>query len=243
MSTSAALRRVALYGRVSTSDQDVGSQLARLRSFIDGAATDTTRGPVEYVDDGVSGSLDSRPAFDRLRDEIRADGFDVVVAAKLDRLGRSARSVLDFFNLCEQHAVRVVLVDQAIDTATPAGRLLRTVMAAVAEFEADIIRERTRDAMAAFKAGTRVPKGRVGRKPVVTPELVAQIRALRDERGLQWSAIARTVHHPSSSCRKWYSAARAGKPRVINGSGEFPPPSDEQGALLSAPNGTDSSRP
>lgn len=221
--------RVAIYARVSTSDQDVAAQLGRLRSS--GAFDPVLDGTRQFVDDGVSGSLKTRPAFDALRDEIRAGAVDVVVAAKLDRLGRSAAAVLQFFDLCEEHGVRVVLVDQSIDTATPAGRLLRTVMAAVAEFEGDLIRERTQQAMTAFKTGARVPRGPVGRPSVVTPELVAQIRALREERRLKWSAIARTVHHPSSSCRKWYSAARAGTLRAINPPNQFATPSAAPGQL------------
>lgn len=223
-------RRSASYSRVSTSEQSTIQQLERLRNAAPGAA--------EYVDDAVSGRLDHRPEFDRLRTAIERREVGEVYVCKIDRLGRSAKAVLEFFELAERHGCRVVVTDQGVDTSTPVGRVVRTILAALAELEADLIRERTQAAMDSFKDGSRTPKGRVGRKPVVTPELVAQIRTLREGRGLQWSAIARTVHHPASSCRKWYSASRAGKLRVINGPGEFPPTSGKQGDLSAVPKGT-----
>ncbi len=210
--------RVGIYARVSTTVQDVQAQLARLRPIAAGL------GPVtgEYVDDGVSGRLVSRPEFDRLRDDIRARRLSALVASRLDRLGRSARAILEFFDLAEEHGVRVVLADQSVDTSTSAGRVVRTVLAALAELEADLIRDRTQDAMDAFKAGTRAPKGKVGRPPRLTANLLAEIRRLRDS-GLKWNAVALRLHVPASSARKWYANAKRGTPtpptetpRVIN---------------------------
>lgn len=205
--------RVGIYARVSTSDQDVTAQLARLRAA---PALASATEVYEFVDDGVSGSLDSRPAFDRLREQIQARAVDIVVSSKLDRLGRSAKAVLEFFDLAESRGVRVLLADQAIDTATPAGRLLRTVMAAVAEFEGDLIRERTQHAMDAFKAGLRrTSTGRpVGRPRKVTPDLVDRVRELRGQ-GLKWREIAIRVHLPTGTVRK---ALRPSKPSVENSS-------------------------
>jgi DNA invertase Pin-like site-specific DNA recombinase len=160
-------------------------------------------GAVEYVDGAVSGRLDSRPEFDRPWTEIRAGRVGTVVAAKLDRPGRSAKAVLELFDLCEQRGTKVVLTDQVIDTGTQVGRMLRTVLAAVAGFERDLVRERTQHAIDAFKAGTRVPKGKVGRPFVATPEKVARAVALRrDNPELTWSEIAERVSLSRETVRR-----------------------------------------
>jgi DNA invertase Pin-like site-specific DNA recombinase len=214
--------RGAIYGRVSTGGQaeSLETQLGRLRAAVPGA--------VEFVDSGYSGRRDDRPAFNRLLEDIRAGRVAAVTATKLDRLGRSAKSILSFFTEAETHDVRVVVLDQQIDTSTPVGRMIRTVLAAMAELEADLGAERTRDAMAAIRSGARTTKsGRPpGRPAVVTPELLERIRQLRETPGPDgkqrtWAQIARAAHHPSGSIRKWYGTLRAGIPRVINARGEL----------------------
>lgn len=87
---------------------------------------------------------------------------------KLDRLGRSARAILEFFNEADAHGARVVALDQAIGASTPVRHLVRTVLAAMAELEADLIAERTREAMAAIKEGLRPTKS--GKPPGNVPE-------------------------------------------------------------------------
>ncbi len=208
--------RVALYGRTSTDSQgeSLETQLARLRVAVPGA--------VEFVDAGISGRGVDRPAFDRLLAEVRSERVVSVTVTKLDRLGRSAKTILEFFNEAEAHHVRVVVVDQAIDTSTPVGRMVRTVLAAMAELEADLIAERTREAMAAFKTGAR--KTRSGR-PVgcprrLTPEIVQRIREERGK-GLQWSVVAQHVGIPAGTCRKVGPAPQSDNPRAENPPPEF----------------------
>lgn len=206
----------AIYARVSTSDQSVEQQLSRLRVASPGA--------LEFVDLAASGRSEDRPSFLKLKAQIETGEISSVHAVKLDRLGRSAQSLLAFFELCGDRAVRVVVLDQAIDTSTSAGRLVRTVLAAVAEFESDLIRDRTRDALGAIHSGARATRsGRpVGRPPRLTRELLEQIRQLREVDGLRWSQVALRLHVPASSARKWYANARRGAatppaktPRVI----------------------------
>lgn len=185
----------AIYARVSTEEQSVEQQLDRMRPLAPAAT--------EFVDSGVSGRLDSRPAFDRLREAIGVGSVSAVFVVKLDRLGRSAKSVLEFFEEAEAHGTRVVVVDQQIDTSTPVGRLVRTILAAMAELEADLIRERTRDAMAAFKAGVRKPKAPLGRPRVVTSEKLATASRIRKERPkIQWSELAQRVGIRSETLRR-----------------------------------------
>jgi len=214
--------RPALYGRVSTTGQgeSLETQLTRLRSSAPGA--------VEFVDAGVSGRGVDRPAFDRLLGEVRAGRVSVVTVTKLDRLGRSARAILEFFNDAEAHHVRVVVLDQAIDSSSPVGRLVRTVLAAMAELEADLIAERTREAMAAFKTGARKTRsGRpVGRPRRLTPQIVQRIREER-AKGLEWSVVAQHVGIPAGTCRKVGPAPRSDNPRAENPPPEFRAPMGE----------------
>ncbi len=213
------IRAVLIYGRTSTDRQSesLETQLARLRTSVPGA--------VEFVDAGVSGPGVDRPAFDHLLEEIGSGHVGSVTVTKLDRLGRSAKTILEFFNDAEAHGVRVVVLDQAIDTSTPVGRLVRTVLAAMAELEADLIAERTREAMAAFKMGTRTTRsGRpVGRPRRLTPEIVRRIREER-AKGLMWSVVAQHVGIPAGTCRKVGSAPRSETPRAENPPPEFRTP-------------------
>jgi DNA invertase Pin-like site-specific DNA recombinase len=208
----------AIYARASTVEQTCVQQLDRLRVVAPGA--------LEYVDEGVSGCLSSRPALDRLRSDIVAGRVGSVYAVKVDRLGRSVRSVLEFFDLCEAHNVRVVLVDQAIDTSTPMGRFARTSWAAFAELEVDLIRERTRDAMAAIKAGTRRTRtGRPpGRQPRLTPELVAAVvEARRRKPPVPYRILAVRLGIPKGTCRRAFSLASRGLPAFVTPAGSQRP--------------------
>lgn len=185
----------AIYARVSTEDQSVEQQLDRLRRVAPGA--------MEYVDIGWSGKAAERPSFKRMREEVAAKRIDTIYVVKLDRLGRSVANILEFFQEMEIAGTRVVILDQSIDTSSPMGKLLRTILAAVAELEADLISERTQAAMDAIRNGLRKTKtGRpVGRPLKVTPTIAKRIHELRNQ-GLKWREIAIRVHIPEGTCRK-----------------------------------------
>ena len=194
--------RAALYAWVSTEDQTVATQLDSLTHRADDLGFVIPEGQI-YADQGVSGRADSRPEFDRLRESIRSRSIDVVLVTKLDRIARSVRTALEFFDEAEAAGVRIVVTDQSIDTATPAGRLTRTILAGVAEFEGELIRERTRTAMAAIRSGARQTRsGRpVGRPRRVTLELAKRAAHLRGA-GLRWKEVAQQVGLPAETCRK-----------------------------------------
>jgi DNA invertase Pin-like site-specific DNA recombinase len=130
--------RVGLYARVSTADQTPENQLAVLRAFAEARGWVVT----EFVDHGISGTRSSRPALDSLLAAAQARRIDAVLATKLDRVARSTRHLVDLAAELEALGVDLVVTDQSIDTTTPAGRLLFHVLAAIAEFERDLIRER-----------------------------------------------------------------------------------------------------
>jgi DNA invertase Pin-like site-specific DNA recombinase len=157
-----------------------------------------------YVDDGVSGSFDTRPAFDRLKQAVQGRELSAVFVTKLDRLGRSDRGLLEFYGLAEAAGVRVVVTDQGIDTGTSVGRLLRTILAGVAEFERDLIVDRTQARMDAIKAGLPTVSGRPpGRPRRVTSEKVEEVRRLRSlVPPPKWSVVAQRIGLPAETLRK-----------------------------------------
>lgn len=139
------------YARVSTAGQDLASQEDALQA----AGCERT-----YADHGVSGSLASRPEWDRLRDALR-DG-DTLVVTKLDRMGRSLRHVLEAVDDLDDAGVALRILDLAADTSTASGRMVLSVLGAVAELERELARERT---LAGLEAARR--RGRVGGRPRV----------------------------------------------------------------------------
>jgi len=145
--------RVALYARVSTTEQHPEIQLHALRAYATARGLEVAQ---EYVDHGVSGATARRVALDRLLADARRRRFDVLAVVKLDRLARSVRHLTTLAADFEALGVDLVVLDQAIDTSTPSGRLLFTVLAGIAEFERDLIRERTVAGMqAARRRGVR----------------------------------------------------------------------------------------
>jgi putative DNA-invertase from lambdoid prophage Rac len=179
----------AIYARVSTTDQDCEIQLAELRDYVRRRDW-TIQG--EYIDQGISGSKASRPALYRLMTDAAKRLFDVVLVWKLDRFGRSVLHLNQQLASLNASGVRFIAVSQALDTdaSNPTSRLLLHILASVAEFEREMIRERTlsgvRAAMANGKAVGR-PR-RVFRRD--------EVRKLRDDESLSWREIARRLGVP-----------------------------------------------
>ena len=185
-------RRAACYARVSTTEQAPENQLAALRAFA-GA-----RGwrPTEYVDHGVSGAKERRPALDALLAAARARKVDLVACVKLDRLARSTHHLVTLGKELEALGVDLVVLDQAIDTTTPSGRLLFHVLAAIAEFERDLIRERVVAGIRRARAQGR----RLGRPRLYRVDL-AEARRRRD-RGWSYRQIAKQLGGHGASIRR-----------------------------------------
>lgn len=178
--------KAAIYARVSTDKQTAENQLADLRKMA--AVYDWTL-TAEYIDLGISGAKDrhSRPQFDKLFQAIQDRRFDVVMGWSLDRLGRSVRDMAEFVEHLNRHKVDLYLHKERIDTTTPAGRLMFNVMASVAEFERERIRERV-------KAGieTARRKGKKLGRPKTAIPVERQIKDLRQQ-GMGILKIAKTV--------------------------------------------------
>ena len=149
--------RAAIYARVSTVDQEPENQLAELRRYV------TARGwtAVEFVDRGISGAKDRRPALDEMLSAARRRKVDVVICWRLDRLGRNLRHLVVLLEELQALGVAFVSLNEGIDATTPAGRLQMAVLGAIAQFERERIAERVRAGLARARAqGTRL-----GRRP------------------------------------------------------------------------------
>lgn len=149
--------RAAIYVRVSTTDQTCDNQLLELHRYI--AARGWTG--VDYVDQGISGAKDRRPALDTLLMDARRRRFDVLVVWRLDRLGRSLRHLVTLLEDVQALGIAFVSLAEGIDATTPAGKLQMHILAAIAEFERARIAERVRAGLARVKARGQ----RLGRRP------------------------------------------------------------------------------
>lgn len=139
--------RVALYARVSTTDkgQDPELQLRELREYAGRRGWTTVE---EYVDKGVSGVKESRPALNRLLADARCRKFDVIAVWKLDRFGRSLKHLITTLAELESLGIAFVSLRDGFDLSTPSGRLMFQIIGAMGEFERNLIRERVRAGMA-----------------------------------------------------------------------------------------------
>src|SRR5262245_44568038 len=132
------VKRAALYMRVSTKGhgQTTETQALALRDYV------AHRGFIvidEYKDEGISGSKDSRPALDKLMRDARARKFDVVIVARFDRFARSVSHLLRALEEFNHLGVNFVSLSESVDTSTPMGTMIFTVLAAVAELERNLI--------------------------------------------------------------------------------------------------------
>jgi DNA invertase Pin-like site-specific DNA recombinase len=164
------------YARVSTRDQNPDAQTDALRSA----------GCEKIFVEHASGVLAKRPALDDALEYLR-DG-DTLVVTKLDRLGRSVRNLKEVAEGLQLRRVGLKALSQGIDTTTPGGRLFFHMLAAIAEFEHDLIVERTHDGLAAARARGR--KG--GGRHKMTPTKVRQAQAMYDEKTYTVQQIAET---------------------------------------------------
>src|SRR5467141_1959812 len=149
--------RSAVYARVSTFDQEPENQLAEIRRYVTARVWTT----VEYVDRGVSGAKDRRPALDELLKDAKRRRFDVLVVWRLDRLGRNLKHLITMLDELQALGVAFVSLAEGIDATTPAGRLQMHLLGAIAEFERGRIRER----VVAGLQRARANGVRLGRQP------------------------------------------------------------------------------
>jgi DNA invertase Pin-like site-specific DNA recombinase len=188
--------RCAIYARVSTADQHAENQLAELRRYVEARGWTISR---EFVDRGVSGAKERRPALDELTRDARRRRFDVVACWRLDRLGRNLKHLITLLDEWQATGIAFVSLGEGIDATSPAGKLQLHILAAIAEFERGRIVERVRAGLARAKAQGR----RLGRRPyAITDERFATVAHLSVREAAETLGVSRSVVHRWRLSRK-----------------------------------------
>lgn len=167
------MKKAAIYTRVSTQDQSVDMQVSDLRRYCEQRSFEVYK---EYSDQGVSGTKDHRPALDQLMADARKRRFDVVACWRFDRWARSTKHLITALEEFRHLGIDFISFQENIDTSSPLGKAVFTIVSAIAELEKNIIVERV-------KAGLRNAKAkgkRLGRRPLIDARL---LRTVSDMRG------------------------------------------------------------
>src|SRR5467141_3361245 len=198
---SESAQRVAIYARVSTTShgQDVGLQTRELRQFAEARGW-TVAG--QYIDAGVSGAKDSRPELNRLMADAHKRRFDIVCVWRFDRFARSVSHLLRALETFKALGIDFVSFSEQMDTSTPAGKMVFTVLGAVAELERSLTVERVRAGLRNARA-----KGKTLGRPRVAVDVV-RITVLRSQ-GLSWAKIADELGYSRSLVQKTLANGRA----------------------------------
>jgi DNA invertase Pin-like site-specific DNA recombinase len=193
--------RVAIYARVSTVNhgQDVSMQTRELRQFAEARGW---RMAGEYIDAGVSGTKDSRPELNRLMADAHKRRFDVVCVWRFDRFARSVSHLLRALETFKALGIDFVSYSEQMDTSTPAGKMVFTVLGAVAELERSLIVERVRAGLRNARAkGKSLGRPRMGVDAAKIGRLREQGRSIReiaDELGYSRSLVHKTLANRES---------------------------------------------
>ena len=139
--------KIAIYARVSTEDQHANKQVMAMKEYCEKFSHEV----FDVYVDVISGKTTSRPEFNRLLDDMRKYKFNCIMVTKLDRIGRSLSHLLSLFDEFKRKGVNFIATTQNIDTTTATGTLLFQIMGAFAEFERNIISERTKEGLAKAK--------------------------------------------------------------------------------------------
>jgi len=184
MSKNREVRRVALYCRVSTGEQDTAMQVDELRRMAEARGWEVAA----VVEEKKSGRK-LRPGRQQLAKDAKAGKYDAVMVWKLNRWGRSTADLVTSIKDLDESGVTFISLKEGIDLSTTAGRLVANILASIAEFEADNIRENVVSGLQhAKKHGTRSGKA-IGR-PAIAAERSIEVRALRTQ-GLSLPAIVK----------------------------------------------------
>ena len=173
--------RIAIYARVSTTDQSTESQLLDLRRYVSDRGWQAYQ---EYCDNGISGTKDSRPALNELMNDAKKRRFDAVLVWRFDRFARSTKHLILALETFKNLGIDFVSYQENIDTSSPLGSAIFTILGAVAQLERDIIAERV-------KAGLRraVENGKRLGRPKVSVDTVS-LHHMRND-GMSLRAIAK----------------------------------------------------
>jgi DNA invertase Pin-like site-specific DNA recombinase len=170
---------IAVYIRVSTDTQKTGleAQQRALQEYLHG------KEHVLFSDEGISGAKSSRPGLDSMMDAVRAGKFQTVLVYSFSRFARSTQHLLSAMEEFNRLEVSFVSLSENIDTATPMGRAVFTIIAALSELERELISERVKNGL----KNARAKGKRIGRVKTRPSELIQALR----QQGLSYRAIAK----------------------------------------------------
>ena len=191
-------QRAAIYARVSTFDQEPENQLQELRRYVEARGWTGT----EYIDKGVSGAKDSRPALDTLVRDAKRRKFDTLIVWRLDRLGRNLKHLITLLEELQAMGVAFVSLHKGIDATTPAGKLQMHILGAIAEFERARIAERVKAGLARARAQGRQlgrPRLAVG-ESVLAPVRGLSVRQAAGKLGVSIATAHRWLQRGNGSC-------------------------------------------
>lgn len=195
--------KVAIYTRISTEGQSVDMQIADLRQYCEERRVEIYK---EYSDQGFSGTKDKRPALDELMADARKRKFGIVLCWRFDRFARSTKHLITALEEFRHLGIDFISYQENIDTSSPLGKAIFTIVSAIAELERNIIVERIRGGIRRAKE-----KGKILGRPKTLSLNVKELMSLR-RRGLSLRKIARKVNACPASVYKILSKQR---PRTI----------------------------
>ena len=195
------VRKVCVYARCSTSDQQVSNQLIEIRDHCSKMGWEIVK---EYTDEGLSGTLsrDKRPAFNEMIKDGYRKKFDSVVCWDISRLGRSMKELILFLSDMKDLDIGICSLRQGFDTSTSMGSIMYQFVGILSEWEASMISERT---LAGLERARREGKT-LGRRKVTDDRMTAKIIELRSEKK-SLRAIASEVGVSTGTIRKVLKAA------------------------------------
>ena len=203
-------RHVVGYARVSTRDQDLTSQVERIQRYIsDCGLIPAVEGAI--LQEKMSGVSNQRPERSRILKLAEQGKIDLVICTKLDRWGRSLKDLIETMTFLEAHNVSMVFLDQNIDLSSPMGKMLFQILGAVAEFERNLIVERTQEGrMRAMLHGTRSEKPMHGPMKDLPEKAIIQkykegtsIKSLAAEYNVSSNTIRKRLTMANVKIRSW----------------------------------------
>ena len=187
-------KRVVIYARVSTNEQNCDRQVAELEQVVKNnnwELVDT------YVDEGYSRTTTTRPELDRMMKDAFVRKFEMVITLELSRLGSSLKHMIEIVDKFKEKKIQLFIVNQQIDTSSATGYMFFSIMTSIANYERELISERVKSGLENARR-----KGIVlGRKTNLTPEVEEQIIQLKSE-GVGYNTLAKRLCVSVKTIRK-----------------------------------------
>ena len=176
-------KRVVIYARVSTNEQNCDRQVAELEQVVKNnnwELVDT------YIDKGYSRTTTTRPELDRMMKDSFVRKFEMVITLELSRLGSSLKHMIEIVDKFKEKKIQLFIVNQQIDTSTPTGYMFFSIMTSISNYERELISERVKSGL----ENARRKGITLGRKTNLTPEISDKIIQLKSE-GIGLKKIAK----------------------------------------------------